>query len=37
LDSLEETLNDRLAEVAARLDELKSDLATVINHVRADR
>jgi transcriptional regulator with XRE-family HTH domain len=37
LDDLEETLNDRMTEIAVRLDELKSDLSTVIKHVRADR
>ena len=32
-----DVLERRLAEVVDRLDDLKADLATVINHVRPDR
>jgi transcriptional regulator with XRE-family HTH domain len=32
-----DTLEDRLAEITDRLDDLKTDLATVIKHVRPNR
>lgn len=32
-----DALEDRLVEITSRLDELKTDIATVIKHVRANR
>lgn len=37
LDGLEKSLNERLDEISARLDELKTDLTAVIEYVRANR
>jgi hypothetical protein len=36
LDALEQRLEERMGEITARLDDLKTDLAKVIEHVRPD-